>query len=58
VFFWNESKIPWWKIVLHKAPQSRRIVANTLDDFVDTHRVVSMFATPMEFTKMESDRTW
>jgi hypothetical protein len=30
---------------------------NTLDDFIDIHKVFSGLATPMEFTKVESDRT-
>jgi hypothetical protein len=32
-------------------------MANTLDDFIDTHKVVLGLATPMEFAKLESDRT-
>jgi hypothetical protein len=34
------------------------MVANTFDDFIDTHRVVSMFVAPMEFAYLESDTTW
>jgi hypothetical protein len=33
-------------------------MANTLDDFIDTHKVVLGLATPMEFAKLESDRTF
>jgi hypothetical protein len=32
-------------------------MANTLDDFIDTHKVVLGLATPMEFAKLESDKT-
>jgi hypothetical protein len=32
-------------------------MANTLDDFIDIHKVVSRLATPMDFAKLESDRT-
>ncbi len=32
-------------------------MANTLDDFIDIHKVVLGLATPMEFAKLESDRT-
>lgn len=32
-------------------------MANTLDDFIDTHKVVSGLATLVEFAKLESDRT-
>jgi hypothetical protein len=32
-------------------------MANTIDDFIDTRKVVSGLATPMEFAKLENDRT-
>ncbi len=57
VFFWSELKTPQWKVVLHREAQNRRIMANTIDDFIDTRKVVSGLATPMEFAKLENDRT-
>jgi hypothetical protein len=32
-------------------------MASTLDDFIDTHKVVLGLTTPMGFGKLESDRT-
>jgi hypothetical protein len=32
-------------------------MANTLDDFIDTHKVVLELAIPKGFAKLESDRT-
>jgi len=42
-------KTPWWKVVFHREPWNQHTMANTLDEFIDTHRIVSMFVAPMEF---------
>ncbi len=57
VFFWSEPKTPRQKIVLHREPRSRHVMANTLNDFIDIHKVFLGLATPIEFAKLESDRT-
>jgi hypothetical protein len=36
VFFWNELKTPWWKVVLGREPRSCWVVVDICDDCIDT----------------------
>jgi len=31
VFFWNDPKTPFWKVLLHREPRSRRVLVNTFE---------------------------
>jgi hypothetical protein len=57
VFFWSEPKTPWWKVVLGREPRSRRVVANTYDDNIETNVVVSWFKAPLDFPDSKSNKT-
>jgi hypothetical protein len=46
----------WWKVVLHREPKSRRVVANTYGDCMDTHDFMSGLEAPLEFLDLKSSR--
>jgi hypothetical protein len=56
VFFWNEPKTPWWKVVLHKKPKSWQVVANTYDDCIDTCGGVVGLEALLELIDLNSNR--
>jgi hypothetical protein len=56
VLFWSEPKILWWKVVLYREPKSRRVVANTYDDCMDTCDSMFGLEAPLEFPNLESSR--
>jgi hypothetical protein len=56
MFFCNEPKSPWWKVVLGRAPKSCRVIANTYDDYIDAHDVVSRLEVPLEFLDLDNIR--
>jgi hypothetical protein len=49
VFFKNDPKMPFWKVVFHREPRSRIVVANTFDDCIDMHAIVSRLELLLEF---------
>ncbi len=54
VIFWNEPKTPWWKVVLHREPRSRRVVTNTYDECMDTRSSMSGLEAPLKFPNLKS----
>ncbi len=57
VFFWNDTKTPFWKVILHKEPRSQRIMANMCDGCLETHGRASGLEAPLEFVDVNKNRT-
>lgn len=57
VFLWSEPKTPWWKVILHREPKNQRVMANTYDDYIDTHGVVFGLEAPLDFLDFNSNKT-
>jgi hypothetical protein len=37
VFYSNYSSNPWWKVILHKEPQSKHVFLNTYGEYISTN---------------------
>lgn len=48
--------MPLWKVILHKELKTRRVLANTFGDCIETH-VVCGLEPPLEFENIKSNRT-
>jgi hypothetical protein len=44
--------MPLWKVILHKELRTRRVMANTFDDYIETH-VVHGLEPPLEFADIK-----
>jgi hypothetical protein len=49
VFFCNETKMPSWNLHFIESLKVTKVVANTFDDCIDTHNVVSRLECPLKF---------
>ncbi len=48
--------MPLWKLILHKELRNCRVMANTFDDYIETH-VVCGLEPPLEFAHIKSNKT-
>ncbi len=48
VLFWNDPKMPFWKILLHRQPRSGRVVANTFEHN-KVHTVLFYFSSILPY---------
>jgi hypothetical protein len=42
VFYSNDYSNPWWKVILHKEPQSKRVFLNTYGEYISTNEYGSV----------------
>jgi hypothetical protein len=57
MFFWNEPKTPWWKVVLRREPRNQQVVVNAYDDNIETHGVMYGLEAPLDFPNLKTNRT-
>ncbi len=57
VFFWSDTKTPFWKIILHKEPSSQQVMANMYDGCLETHRKAFGLEIPLDFVDVDRNRT-
>jgi len=48
--------MPLWKVIFHKELRTCRVMANTFDDYIETH-VVRGLESPLEFADIKDSRT-
>jgi hypothetical protein len=37
VFYFNDFSNPWWKVILHKEPQSKRVFLDSYGEYINTN---------------------
>jgi len=37
VFYFNDFSNPWWKVILHKEPQSKCMFLDTYGEYISTN---------------------
>jgi hypothetical protein len=57
VFFWSDTKTPFWKVVFHKEPRSQQVMANMYDGCFETHGKASGLEAPLNFVDVDKNRT-
>ncbi len=45
------------ELIFYRKPKSHKVVANTFDDWIDTHNVVSGLECRLKFLNIKSSRT-
>jgi hypothetical protein len=53
VFFWNQLKTPWWKVVLGRELRSRWVVVDMYDDCIEMCSVVFGLEAPLDFLDLK-----
>ncbi len=57
VFFWSDTKTPFWKVVFHKEPRNQQVMANMYDGCLETHGSSFGLEAPLDFVDVDKNRT-